>query len=179
MKKGFNAFWSTLFSKDDHRTSLKETLQQIPIFENLSSFELSFIIPILHKRRYKAGELIFKEDEAGNGMYIVHSGAVQVFGTDAQGKQVLYAELKEKQFLGELSLVDGQPRSATAITQEVSELYGFFKPDLLDLIKTHPAIGSKILFNLTSVLGVRLRDTNNQLILLQNKLDNFRGVDAL
>lgn len=178
MQKRFHAFWSTIFNRDTDQSTLAQILQQIPIFANLSAFELRFILPILHQRHYEAGELVFKEGEAGNGMYIIHTGMVQIFGTDVQGQKVSYAELTAPQFFGELSLVDGQPRSATAEAQEKSILYGFFKPDLLELIKIQPDLGSKILFNLTAILGERLRDTNAKVLSLQNQLQNLRGSDG-
>ena len=88
---------------------------------------------------------------------------------------MLYATLFDRQFFGELSLVDGQPRSASAICSEQSTLYGFFKPDLLELIDKHPSIGTKVLFNLTTVLGNRLRDSNVKLMEFQGQLVTLRG----
>jgi len=141
-------------------------------------FELKFVVPILHQREYKADELVFCEGEAGNGMYIVQSGQVDIVGHTTTGEDVLYASLFDRQFFGELSLVDGQPRSATATCPVPSTLYGFFKPDLLELIDKHPAIGTKILFNLTNVLGGRLRDTNTKLMELQAQMHVLRGSNA-
>lgn len=178
MTKYYHALWSTLFLGDEKRRTLHEILRQIPVFQDLTLFELKFVVPILHQREYQKGELIFREGEAGNGMYIVQSGQVDILGHTSSGEDVLYASLFDRQFFGELSLVDGQPRSATAVSVEPSTLYGFFKPDLLELIDKHPAIGTKILFNLTNVLGGRLRDSNAKLMELQTQLRALRGTDA-
>lgn len=178
MQKIYHALWSTLFVGDAKRRSLHEILRQIPVFQDLTIFELKFVVPILHLREYQKDELIFREGEAGNGMYIVQSGQVDIVGRNAAGEDNLYASLFDRQFFGELSLVDGQPRSATAISVTPSTLYGFFKPDLLELIHKHPAIGSKILFNLTNVLGSRLRDSNAKLMELQSQLKSMRGANA-
>ena len=179
MRNVYHALWSTLFAGDEMRRSLHDILQQIPVFMDLTLFELKFVVPILHQREYKANELVFREGEAGNGMYIVHSGQVDIVGHAASGDDVLYASLFERQFFGELSLVDGQPRSATATCMTPSTLYGFFKPDLLELIDKHPAIGTKILFNLTNVLGSRLRDTNLKLMELQAQAFALRGTNGV
>jgi CRP-like cAMP-binding protein len=175
MNKMFHALWSTLFIGDEKRRSLHEILKQIPVFQDLTAFELKFVVPILHQREFQKDELIFREGEAGNGMYIVQSGRVEILGRSASGADVLYATLFDRQFFGELSLVDGQPRSASAICSEQSTLYGFFKPDLLELIDKHPSIGTKVLFNLTTVLGNRLRDSNVKLMEFQGQLVTLRG----
>ena len=178
MQNVFHALWSTMFTGDAKRRSLHEILRQIPVFQDLTDFELKFVVPILHQREYASDELIFREGEAGNGMYIVQSGQVDILGHSKSGDDILYATLFDRQFFGELSLVDGQPRSATAICRQASTLYGFFKPDLLELIDKNPAIGTKILFNLTNVLGSRLRDSNSKLMELQNQLNAQRGANA-
>jgi len=178
MIKMYHALWSTLFQGDEKRRSLHDVLRVIPVFKDLSNFDLKFVVPILHQREYLTDELVFREGEAGNGMYIVQSGQVDIIGAAPNGNDVLYVSLFDKQFFGELSLVDGQPRSATAICRQPSTLYGFFKPDLLGLIDKHPSIGTKILFNLTNVLGGRLRDSNSKLMELQAQLQVFRGTDA-
>ena len=178
MKNMYHALWSTLFESEEKRRSLHEILRVIPVFKDLSNFDLKFVVPILHQREYKADEFVFRQGEAGNGMYIVQSGQIDIIGTGSNGEDVLYASLFDKQFFGELSLVDGQPRSAMAISRQATTLYGFFKPDLLELIDKHPAIGTKILFNLTNVLGNRLRDSNTKLVELQAQLLAIRGNDA-
>lgn len=175
MQKIFHALWSTMFVGDEKRRSLHEILKQIPVFQDLTAFELKFVVPILHQREFQKGELIFREGEAGNGMYIVQSGRVDICGHSSSGEDILYASLFDRQFFGELSLVDGQPRSATATCSEQSTLYGFFKPDLLELIDKHPSIGTKVLFNLTNVLGSRLRDSNVKLMEFQTQLAALRG----
>ncbi|HSQ41734.1 MAG TPA: cyclic nucleotide-binding domain-containing protein [Fibrobacteraceae bacterium] len=174
----FHAFWSSWFTGDAKRRALHETLAEIPVFADLGVFELRFLVPILHQREYQAGELVFREGEAGNGMYIIQSGQVDVLGQNTEGASVLYARLSERQFFGEISLVDDQPRSASVVCATRSTLYGFFKPDLLELIDKHPAIGTKILFNLAHVLGHRLRDSNTKLMELQAQIAAMRGGHA-
>jgi CRP/FNR family transcriptional regulator, cyclic AMP receptor protein len=166
MKQLFDGIWSAFFKDETSLAQVAELLASVPIFEDLTKRELNLVSHILHERQYKAGELIFKEGEAGNGMYIIKKGVVSIFGTK-EGHDVLYAELSDSQFFGELALVDGAPRSANARCSCESVLYGFFKPDLLELIEAKPDIGSKILWNLTSVLANRLRSTNEKVLEFQ------------
>lgn len=166
-----NAFWSVLNFRPGHRKSLAEIVKKIPVFQGLSKFELNFVINIMHRRHFLQDELIFREGEAGNGMYLLESGTVKILGRNREGEEVLYTRLNDHQFFGELALIDGAPRSATAIAEKESVLFGFFKPDLLDLIQKNPTIGSKILLNLSSVLAERLRTMNQQVLELQAELE--------
>ena len=74
-----------------------------------------------------------------------------------------FASLKSGDFFGELALLDEEPRSASAVSTQPSTLIGFFRTDLLTLMKRSPELGNKILLNLSRVLGERLRRTNQEL----------------
>lgn len=162
-----NALWSALFPKKTN-SSLIPILKNIAIFEGLNDKELDFIARILHQRDYAPKELIFKQGDAGNGMYIVRKGKVLIFNDETQTE---YARLIDGQFFGELSLVDGAPRSASASCTEDTELFGFFKPDLFKVIDKNPHIGNKIMLNLARVLAERLRTTNEQWLECQKESD--------
>ena len=96
------------------------------------------------------------------GMFIIISGAVEIYLDNAGTKNVL-AELSDHDFFGEIALLDEEPRSAGAIATKPSTLLGFFRPDLLSLMDRNPALSSKILTNLGAVLAERLRKTNELL----------------
>lgn len=168
MKKVSNAIWDRVRMKKSE-SSIIPILKEIPIFENLKIKELEFLSRILHLRTYSPKELIFRENEAGNGMYIIRKGVVNIYSEETQTQ---YAQLKEGQFFGELSLVDGAPRSASALCSEDTELFGFFKPDLFKVIEKNPKMGTTILLNLAKVLSVRLRTTNAQWLELQKAQDH-------
>jgi len=72
------------------------------------------------------------------------------------------AVLNDGEFFGELSLLDSDTRSATAVATENSDLLAFLRPDLQSFSKRNPQIGNKILFNLAKVMAVRLRKTGEQ-----------------
>ncbi len=157
-----NLLWAPLKKKGSPEKDIVDIIKHIPVFKNLNKLELILVAKILHRRTYHSNELVFKEHEAGNGMYIIQSGSIKITGTHGQDTEVIYAELHKGEFFGELALVDGSPRSATAKGNEDCTLLGFFKPDLLELIEKSPKTGSKILLNLSAVLGERLRKMNQQ-----------------
>ena len=165
-----SVLWSPFKFQRNKELDLQTILKEIPVFKDLNRLERGLLCRILHKREYSENELIFNEAEAGNGMYIIFQGQVDIFGTNEKDNEVHLATLSNKQFFGELSLIDGAPRSATAVASKKSTLFGFFKPDLLELIEKNPTMGSKILLCLSSVLSERLRQMNTQNTALQQKL---------
>jgi CRP-like cAMP-binding protein len=121
---------------------------------------LNQIIRLTHVREYKLNEAVFKKLSPGEGMYIVIEGAIEISEPDSK---VIFANLNSGDFFGELALLDEEPRSATAIATEEARLIGFFRTDMLVLMKRYPDLGNKILLNLSRVLGERLRQTNLEL----------------
>ncbi|MEE8436866.1 MAG: cyclic nucleotide-binding domain-containing protein [Candidatus Neomarinimicrobiota bacterium] len=166
-----NALWSNLFkgwNRVESKTVL--TLKQVPIFKDFSNREFKALEQLIHLRSYKPGEYIFKNNAPGEGMYIILSGQVEiVIGEKTKDKKVL-AKLKKGDFFGELALLDAEPRSASGIALKHSELLGFFRPDLFSLLERNPTLGNRILLNLASVIGERLRTTNKLLIQAQTKI---------
>jgi len=124
---------------------------------------------LVHHRTYASGDFVFKNRAPGEGMYIIMKGTIKItIGTRSGDEQVL-AELKEGDFFGELALFDNEPRSANALATTDSKLIGFFTADLLSLQDRNPQMTNKILMNLGSMLGERLRSTNHLLLEAQIK----------
>ena len=117
----------------------------------------------MHLRRFRPGEEVFREGEPGVGMYIIRSGGVDIFQRGEDGSEQHLAHLETGDFFGELALLDEAPRSATARATESTELWGIFRPDLMDLIQRDPRLGLKIVLPLARLVGERLRRTNELL----------------
>jgi len=152
-----------------------DLLRRIPMFEDLSKRELAAVERILHRREYLPEEVIFREGEPGMGMYIIHSGRVAIV---AEPSNVQLSELKEGDFFGEVSLLDESPRSATAIARTSCKVFGFFQPDLFSLVERNPRLGVKIVIRLAKIIGVRLRNTNEQVLASINELKKLRATSA-
>ncbi len=154
------SIYKNFFKKRANTDPIQKIVSQVPIFEKLSDKELNQIIRLTHVREYKLNEAVFKKLSPGEGMYIVIEGAIQISEPDSK---VIFANLNSGDFFGELALLDEEPRSATAIATEEARLIGFFRTDMLVLMKRYPDLGNKILLNLSRVLGERLRQTNLEL----------------
>lgn len=163
-----DTFWSNIFRNRNRGAEAVHTiLKRVPIFDSLRRKELYAVERILHRREYKAGETIFFQGDPGAGMYIIESGRVRVI---FEPTQQLLAELHEGDFFGELALMDESPRSATVIAREECKMLCFFQSDLLDLIDRSPRLGVKIVMRLLTVIGERLKKSNEQVMKLQQKL---------
>jgi CRP-like cAMP-binding protein len=102
-------------------------------------------------------------------MYLIAQGRIAIKTQNSSG-EVLHTVLNEGSFLGELALVDPQHlRTAHAVPLERSVLIGFFKPDLEDIIQRNPAMGVKIIFQLSSVLGKRLLETTQRITQMKER----------
>lgn len=151
--------WTDIFKYKKHKSTV-DFLKEIPLFEDLSSLDILTISKLLHLRQYKKNEVIFMENEPGESMYIVKSGSISITKkTDRKNKHL--ATLSKGAIFGEISLVDNDSRSATAIATEETLLYGFFRVDLMHLIDRNPRLASFILYQLSKVLGKRLQAIDN------------------
>ena len=156
-----NPLWSNIFKKKKPTDShIQLTLKQVPVFDGLSTRNLTAIEDIVHERHFVKDEIIFKESTPGLGMYIILKGNVSITGVTSDNKSVEYAKLGQGDFFGEVSLIDESDRSATAIAGSDCHLMAFFKVELMDILTHSPKLGNKILLNLARVISTRLKTTN-------------------
>lgn len=164
------SLWQNIFRRRSETSDLPTVLGQVPIFADLNRRERNLVSTMLHIRRYEPEEVVFMQGQPGTGMYILLSGKVNISLHYKQEDQIDLATLQTGDFFGELSLLDESPRSATAVTEGATELAGFFRPDLMDLLEQNPSLGIKVVLSLAEVLGERLRSTNAELQGLRSQL---------
>lgn len=157
--KSINTLWGNILKK----RPIIEAIRDVHLFKELTPIELRIIEKFLHPRTYQKGEIIFFEGDPGVGMYIVMSGKVSITKNTGSGRKIMLATIEDGGFFGEISVIEGGARTANATAIEETELLGFFKADMAELIKRRPAMASKILFEIAGILGERLRITNEEL----------------
>lgn len=133
-----------------------ELLKTVSFFNKLNDEQLSKIYSHCHKKSYPVGTLLFREGDQGNVFYIMLSGSVKIFTSNHSNEEKILSVFKAGDSFGELSLIDGKPRSASAATLEDSTMYALSSYDFLDLMRDHFDIALGIM----QELGQRLRDTN-------------------
>jgi CRP/FNR family cyclic AMP-dependent transcriptional regulator len=161
--------WNNIFRKKLDEESLAYFLKHLPIFSELSPRALSNLEDLVHVRNYKAHETIFEEGDPGSGMYMIRSGAVQIYIRDKSGAEDELARLAAGDFFGETTLTAPAPRSASARTVEATELVGLFRADILELAERRPSISSSILLGLTRVVSERLQAASQEIRRLRSQ----------
>jgi CRP-like cAMP-binding protein len=131
------------------------------LFRNLDLEERARILSIGQPRSYLAEQVIFREGEAGDGLFILVSGAVRISKCSATGEEAL-AILEPNAFFGEMALIDFLPRAADAIAHSETDVFFVPLPALRQVLEDHPPLAMKVLFALCEVLTQRLRETNDR-----------------
>ncbi|HEU4758574.1 MAG TPA: Crp/Fnr family transcriptional regulator [Dehalococcoidia bacterium] len=133
----------------------QRVLAQVPLFTGLSSEELDALAALSRRRRYGKGEVVFRQGDPGSVLYIIESGQVKLTLTSTDGKEVILALLGPGGFFGELSLLDGEPRSADAVARLDSLLWALQRQHFLEFLDGRPRAARGLL----AALSRRLRRT--------------------
>ena len=155
--------------------SIEDMLSKIPVFDKLEAKELRQIAGIVHRRQYAKGEYVFYQGDPGLGMYVVEKGSVGIVveGNDGLKKEII--AMQDGDFFGEIALLDESPRSASVIVKEDSQLIGFFRPDLFEVIEKTPKTGLKIIMKLAEMIGERLRNMNSEFSKLRTEVESLKS----
>ncbi|MGZ3698385.1 MAG: cyclic nucleotide-binding domain-containing protein [Bdellovibrionota bacterium] len=146
-------------------------LRENILFRSLTGSELKYLSNFVYERVYQPEEPVFQQNDRGMGMYMIAKGRIAIKTLTPQG-EVLVTILKEGSFFGELALVEPDNiRTASAVAADRTVVIGFFKPDLQEILTRKPAMGVKILFQLSAVLGRRLLETTEKITELKRALN--------
>jgi CRP/FNR family cyclic AMP-dependent transcriptional regulator len=133
-----------------------EFVRKAPLFSQLNEHQLQAVAQICGRKAYRAGTILFSEKEMGSVFYMVYSGSVKIYTTGTNSEEKILSIFKSGESFGELSLIDGKPRSASAQTLEDSVLLEVTGQSFLALLRNHFDITMAIMQELSN----RLRDTN-------------------
>src|SRR2546430_14120916 len=111
-----------------------DVLQGVPLFQGLPRTDLERIAHLVKGRKVEAGELIFKEGDAGDKFYIVFSGSVEIIKERARGDTERLAVKRGGEAFGEMSLLSDAPRSASVRATESTQLLVVSRKDFDDLL---------------------------------------------
>lgn len=131
-------------------------LRSIPLFEGLSEEDLTALSSALKLRTFKAGAMIFAQGDAGDAMYIVDSGDVNIHLPGDASHRISLKDLARGEYFGELSLFDEKPRSASALATTDAVLLELDRDTLEEYLARRPRAAMTIL----RTTSERLRETN-------------------
>ncbi len=114
---------------------------------------------LLHEAQYAKGSTIISVDDPGTQFFVVAKGKVKVVLFSAEGREVIFSLLKDGDFFGEMSLLDGKPRSANVIAQGDVSLLTLERSDFISWLERHPSAFMLLMAELCR----RLRDADEQI----------------
>ena len=144
------------------RERLITFLLETPMFEKLDPAELMEIFHIVEVNQYPAGEVIFNEGDYGDAWYVLNRGKVDVVKQSAAGEQKI-TELGPKACFGEISILDGSPRSATIRAREDSVVCRIPRDAFGELLAHDHLVAYKLLHEMAILLADRQRRTTMRL----------------
>lgn len=154
-------FWGQL-RRSDRSGPEKDrvrALKYIPLFEHLRRHELEEVAKIMFEREYQEDEYLFEMGQPGEALFILLSGEIVIEVPHGDSLQAI-ARLAKNSFVGELALMDASPRSASARAITGTKALALFRSDLDNLMESHPKIAARIYQALATIIGNRLKATN-------------------
>jgi CRP-like cAMP-binding protein len=135
-----------------------EWLKKVSLFDNLNDEQLENIVRITQRRTFAPGTVLFQEKDLGQTFYVVLAGSIKLYTRSASGEEKVLSVVNPGESFGELSLLDGRPRSASAQTLEATTVLELSSQAFMNLLQAHFDITRGILTELCR----RLRQTNEQ-----------------
>jgi uncharacterized membrane protein len=136
-----------------------EALRSVPLFASLGDESAGALRGLLELEVRPAGSVLFRKGEQGGAMYLIEGGRVRIHIKDRDGQEVTLAELAAGDFFGEMSILDGKPRSATATVSEDARLAVLSRQHFHDFVRLSPEVAVSMLAAITE----RLRHTDEML----------------
>ncbi|MBI4655779.1 MAG: Crp/Fnr family transcriptional regulator [Elusimicrobia bacterium] len=136
-----------------------KALKKVSFLKGLVQKDIGQILSIAKHKKFKAGEIIFHKSEIGNHFFIVKSGKIKIFTFLGPEKKKTFAFLSRGDMFGEMSLLGGKTRSASAQAIENTELLVISKKNFRDLIMSNP----DFTFKLLNTVVERLNKANKEI----------------
>ena len=131
-----------------------------PFFAGMSELEFNAVLAFLERHKVKKGDVVFKEGDAGEHMYILLSGKLHAYVSQPDGTQRRMFEIKPGDFFGEMSIIANEPRSATLTATENTEIMALPGIDFYRIVFELPMIGVKMLKAISKVQNSWLDQTS-------------------
>ena len=145
-------------------------LNEFPLLQGLSDDEVAIVEQHAIRQNVERGRVLFREGDSGNTLYLLSTGAIEISITVGKQHRERLVTMSAGASFGEAALLDGRPRSATAVAVEPSVLYALPGAALDALTTSHPRIAITVLRNLARDMSRRMRDTNKILRSLDDSL---------
>jgi CRP/FNR family transcriptional regulator len=139
-------------------------LKKQVLLEGIKKTDLDKIAKVLKRLSFKKGEQIFNEKEDTKGLYLIHSGKIEVSKVTPDGWKQTLAVLRGGHFLGELSIIEKRRHEATAVALDNTEVFLISKHDFEKMEKKDTALTSQIMKKLVLIMSKNLRRMNEKFL---------------
>ncbi len=129
-----------------------EALARSPLLSNLPADALNRLVAVARRRTYRRGEVVFHQGDPGHALYLITEGRLKVVLPAETGEEAILNVLGPGDVLGELALLDAEPRSATIVALEPVELVILAREDFLELLRRSPAAVEGVLAGLARTI---------------------------
>ncbi|MEK7743558.1 MAG: cyclic nucleotide-binding domain-containing protein, partial [Elusimicrobiota bacterium] len=151
--------------RDTHESVL--SLREVDLMRKFDEGMLEAMKGCLREASFKAGERVFAKGERGDELYLIRRGKVRILLPLEGGKTYHLATLAQGDFFGEVSFLDHDARSASAVASTPVEIYAFSRARFDELARSQPDMGVRVFARLARALALRLRQTDGELRALQ------------
>jgi CRP/FNR family cyclic AMP-dependent transcriptional regulator len=141
-----------------------ELVGHSPFFSEFTREDIGLLADYMRVYRAQGGQALIREGDEGDFMLLIISGAVDIYKNSAQGERQLMTNVLPGMTLGEMSMIDGEPRFATCIATDMTTFAVLTRDSMAKIILEKPSLGSKILIKLVEMLSQRLRQTSARLM---------------
>lgn len=153
----------------------KSIIASLPIFHGLSSQELDLLTQITNEKVLAPHSIFIKQDDTSRDVYFILSGNVRVYKLTEEGKEVHLALLSSGDIVGEMALIDNEPRSANVETIQETQLLFIRGSDFDNLLLHHPEMN----IHLLRILSKRIREIDTNTERISTKTLPERTLDTL
>lgn len=150
--------------ENNFQDALSIMLESSNVLKDFNRKEIEQLVLYTHGYKIPKGVTLFQEGECDNHLIIITRGQASILKDDGMGKMKEIAIVRKGATLGEMTVIDGFPHSASVITTEDSEIALITKENLINITEQHPALGVKLLWQIAWQLSSRVRQASGQLV---------------
>jgi CRP/FNR family cyclic AMP-dependent transcriptional regulator len=154
---------TNVFKKGKMQAPIFDFLTNIPLFEGLKKGEIEYIAKHMSYIELSKDEILFKEGEEGNYVCFLVEGTLDVIKHSLTGEGVIITALHRGRSIGEMSVIDDFPRSATVKARTEAKLLILTREALDTTLEENPSVGIEILKKISRLLSLNLRKTSSRL----------------
>jgi CRP/FNR family cyclic AMP-dependent transcriptional regulator len=162
-----NARLKSLSHLGEGRTMAQQIFEMIghsKFFADFTREDVEQLTAFMQVYRANAGQTIIQEGDVDDYMLLVIEGRVEIAKTDSQGNHRPMTAVGPGATLGEMSMIDGEPRYASCVAVDTTTFSVLSRDSMVKIILEEPGLGSKILIKLVTMLSQRLRATSSNLL---------------